>query len=463
MKKPRNDGDFPFWRLWLIAQWILLAALLLFVVFTVRGQQPAPEPVALSLRQAVDAALAPGGSLQVQIARQLTEQAKARIGQARADLLPNVDGSVSQSSQTRNLQAMGIDFSLPVPGFEVPRFVGPFSVFDARLSATQSLFHFSAIRRYQAAKAGAGAAAAQEAQVRELVTVAVAKAYYALQRAQAQHHAAVAALNLARELEQLAIQQKEAGTGLALEVTRAAVQRSQAEQVVLVREAERNAARLQLLRTLGASLDASPASVESMLPPMEEPPTVEAALAIAMGEREDLRGQRARQHSAQLLHSSSKWESAPQVLTFGDYGVNGNTPGSSLPTRAVGVMARIPVFDGGRRDGRRAEAKAKLLEEELRTRDLEQQVELDLRLALDALQSTRRQIDVATDAETQASTELGQARRRYEAGVSSSLDVTRAQSALESARASRIDALYRYHLARADFALATGRADMLLP
>jgi hypothetical protein len=35
MKKPRNDGDFPFWRLWLIAQWILLAALLLFVVFTV--------------------------------------------------------------------------------------------------------------------------------------------------------------------------------------------------------------------------------------------------------------------------------------------------------------------------------------------------------------------------------------------------------------------------------------------
>jgi outer membrane protein len=106
---------------------------------------------------------------------------------------------------------------------------------------------------------------------------------------------------------------------------------------------------------------------------------------------------------------------------------------------------------------------AKLLEEELRTRDLEQQVELDLRLALDALQSTRRQIDVATDAETQASTELGQARRRYEAGVSSSLDVTRAQSALESARASRIDALYRYHLARADFALATGRADMLLP
>lgn len=463
MKKPRNDSEFPFWRIWLVAQWVLLAALLLFVILTVRGQEAGHAAQALSLRQAVDAALAPGGSARMEIARQLAEQARARSAQARADLLPNLDGAISQASQTRNLQAMGIDFALPVPGFEAPRFVGPFNVFDARLTATQAILNFSGVRRYQAAKQGMNAAAAEEAHVQQLVIATVAKAYYAVQWAAAQRQAAAASLDLAKELESLASQQREAGTGIALEVTRAGVQRSQAEQALLVRDAELRAAELHLLRAMGASLGGQALAVEEMLPPLDEAPRIEDALAVALGEREDLQGQQAREESARLLYSSSKWERAPNVAAFGDYGASGNTPNNAMPTRTAGVIARIPLFDGGRRDARRAEALAKAREEELRTRDLKQQVELELRLALDALRSTQSQVEVATAAASQAETELTQARRRYEAGVSSSLEITRAQSTVEQARAGRIDALYRYHLARADYALATGRAESVLP
>ena len=250
MTKPRDVERFPLGRTWVAAQWLALAGLLLFLAWAMRGQAaPPPTPEAsaqleLSLRRAVDLALAPDGDARVGIARELVEEAKARSGQARADLLPNLDGGISQSSQTRNLQAFGIQISVPVPGFEMPRFVGPFDVFDARLSATQTIFNMSAIRRYQAARVGVSVAAAGERLARQNTVASVAIAYYNAQRAQAQKAAAEANLALARDLEDLARKQKDAGTGLVLEVTRATVLRNQAEHTLLVRENEMRTAML---------------------------------------------------------------------------------------------------------------------------------------------------------------------------------------------------------------------------
>ena len=132
MTKARDVTRFPLRRVWVAAQWIILAALLIYMAAGLRGQElattggeTASGPVTLSLRRAVHLALEPDGNARVAIAREMVEEAKARQGQSRADLLPNVDGAISQSSQTRNLQAFGIQIAIPVPGFEQPRFVGP--------------------------------------------------------------------------------------------------------------------------------------------------------------------------------------------------------------------------------------------------------------------------------------------------------------------------------------------------
>src|SRR2546425_106525 len=71
----------------------------------------------LTLKQAVDLALAPEGSVRVQLAEELIRQARARAAQSRAALLPNVDSSIGQQSQTRNLAAFGIRVETPIPGF----------------------------------------------------------------------------------------------------------------------------------------------------------------------------------------------------------------------------------------------------------------------------------------------------------------------------------------------------------
>jgi outer membrane protein TolC len=116
----------------------------------------------------------------------------------------------------------------------------------------------------------------------------------------------------------------------------------------------------------------------------------------------------------------------------------------------------VPLFDGGRRDARRQESTSLLRQERIRRHDLEQQIELEVRLALDALRSAEEQVKVAEEGLTLTQEEVAQAQRRYQAGVTSSLEITDAQTRLERARENRIAALFSYHAARIDLGQAMG-------
>ena len=126
------------------------------------ADQPAGENVlSLSLNRAVQMAISPNGNAQIQISEESLKQAQARSSQTRAALLPDVSSSLAYRNQTLNLGANGLHFDIPtIPGFEFsfPALVGPFDVMDARISATQSVFDISSIRRLQAAHSGVSAA-----------------------------------------------------------------------------------------------------------------------------------------------------------------------------------------------------------------------------------------------------------------------------------------------------------------
>ncbi len=65
-------------------------------------------------------------------------------------------------------------------------------------------------------------------------------------------------------------------------------------------------------------------------------------------------------------------------------------------------------------------------------------------------------MQTAREGLTLAENELAQARRRYEAGVTNSIEVTDAQTRLIRARDNLIVALFSHNLARIDLATATG-------
>jgi outer membrane protein TolC len=413
-------------------------------------------PLELSLKRAVQLALAPDGNARVQLAEQFRRQARERSKQARSALLPNLWGSISLQNQTRNLAALGVRLEVPIPGIQFPELVGPFNTFDLRASVTQTIFDFSAIRRFQASRVSVDSANAEAEAARDQVAHLVASLYLAALRADAGVHSAQANVTLAEELTTLALDQKEIGTGTGIEITRARVQLSNEQQRLLVAQIDSRQASLQLVKAIGIRLDTSIRLTDELgyLPP--EPLAPEEALKRAMATRADLRAQRTREQSAGLSYTAAKWERLPSLTGFGDYGSIGLSVNNALPTRVYGVALRVPVFDGGRVDSRRRESRSQLEQERIRLADLSKQIELEVRLALDSLRSSEEQVKVAGNGLMQAGEELEQARRRYEAGVASSIEVTDAQTRLARARDNHVAALFLFNKAGVDLRQATG-------
>jgi outer membrane protein TolC len=101
-------------------------------------------------------------------------------------------------------------------------------------------------------------------------------------------------------------------------------------------------------------------------------------------------------------------------------------------------------------------------QEGIRTNDLRQQGELDVRLALDGLKAADLLVKTAEEGLQQAEGELAQAERRYKAGVGTSVEVTDAQNRLSRARENRVAALFSDNLARIDLNSATGTIQSLV-
>ncbi len=423
-------------------------------------QQTGQGVLALSLKRAVQIALSSEGNERIQLSGEFLKQAEARSGQARAALLPDVASSLGYRNQTLNLRANGLRFNIPtIPGFsfEFPSLVGPFSVMDARISGSQSVFDISSIRRLQSAHSGISAAKSDLESMEEKVAAQVARAYLAAIRADTDVEMTKANVTLSQAVLNQAENQKGAGTGTGIEITRARVLLANDQQRLLVAENKRRSAHLQLLRVMNQPMNLELDLIDKLGYAPVDAVTLEQARAQALAERPDLKAQQQRETGSRLAASATKMERIPTLSVFGDYGTIGSGFDNFLPTRTVGVALRVPIFDGGRRDYRRAEAASQYRAEMVRTRELREQIELAVRLALDALHSAEEQVKVARDGLQLSENELAQARRRYDAGVSYSLEVTDAQTRLERARDNQTEALYNYNLARIDLEEAMGR------
>jgi outer membrane protein TolC len=426
----------------------------------------AAGPLPLSLKRAVEVATSPEGNARIQLADEALKQAQARSLESRAALLPNVDAAFSDQNRTVNLAAQGFNSSLfssiPIPNFSFPQFVGPFTTVDARVSGSQTVFDFSSLRKYQASKVGITAARSDADAAQEDVAAQVARAYLAAVKADADVETALSNVTLSEALLKQSENEKEAGTGTGIEITRAKVQLANDRQRLLVAQNARHSAHLQLLRIMGLRLDTELELTDKLQYVPVDSVTMDAAKAKALKERPDLKAQQERESNARLSADATKLERVPSLMAFGDYGANGTALDHSLPTRTVGIQVKVPIFDGGRRDARREESASQYRAETIRTNDLKEQIELDVRLALDALQSADDQVKVSQEGLDLANNELTQARRRYDAGVAVGVEVTDAQTRLERARDNQTSALYSYNVARLDLARAMGRVREML-
>ncbi len=460
-----------------------LLPLLLSMAFLCRAEDSAVErgPLQLTLKRAVQLALSPEGNTYIQLSDENVRQAKSRSAEVRSALLPDIETQASQTVAMKSLAALGLDLatSQTLLGAEngltgalapvektllndiidkIPRVVGPFNSVDVRARLTGSLFDLSNIRRYQSSRAAVRASKEDRSNTDNSVSATVAKAYLNALRTNADVEAYEANVGLAEAVLKQSENQKSAGTGTGIEVTRAKVQLANEKQRLLVGQNDRSKAYLQLLRVMGLNLATELELTDKLSYEPVEALGVEQAEAQARKNRPDVKAQAEREAAARLNANAVKSERLPSMVAFADYGTTGTNGDivSLLPTRDYGVALRVPIFDGGCRDARRAETASQFRQERVRTNDLHEQLDLEVRMALDSLHSADEQMKVAEAGLSLAQSEFTQARRRYEAGVASSLEVTDAQTRLERACDNRIAALFNHNIARVDLGTATG-------
>ncbi len=437
-------------------------------------------PIKLTLKRAVQMATSPEGSVRVQIQNENVKQARMRSNEVRSGFLPDIESYVSMQSTVRSLSAQGLtDINLGVSpslasnplypllepligGITIPNRSGPFHVLDIRGTGTQSLFDYGLIKRFKSSRAAVRQSKQDLNTVDDQVTSQVARAYLAALRADANLEAVQADLDLSNAELKSAQHQKDAGSGTGIDVTRSGVQVANDQQRILVAKNQQTIAHIQLLRVMSLR----PTTPVELVDKLEFHPvdtlTPEDAVSQALANRSDLKSQLEREDASKLTAQAVKYERLPTVVAQFDYGTVGPQDILLLPTRDYYGQVRIPIFDGGRRDARRTEAYSQLHQEQLRTVDLRDQIEQDVWTAIDSLKSAEEQVKVAEEGFNLAQRQLEQARRRFDAGVAGSLEVSDSSDRLVRARDNRIQALYNHNVARLDLGQALGKTASMI-
>ncbi len=454
---------------WLIGVEALLALILLTGIAI--AQTPVPEKTvtasptnpkqngekfALGILQAVK--LAEDNSFNSQLAHEKIAEAKGRAEESRARLFPNISGTVAQRNQTINLAALGFNPGA-FPGFS-SSLVGPFNTFDARAQFVQSIFDFSALRKYREGQAEIKLSTLEERLVRQQMALKAALYYLNYLSAKKTIEAAQGDLTLAESLLKLAQDQKQAGVATGVDVTRADNRVAQVQVRLSLAQTQSNEARLMLLRIIGLPLATDLVLTDSLSYLPVQAPVLEDAIAIANKDRLEIQVAESEVKVKDIKVSAAKAERLPALDFYADYGANGNTPvTNSFATHTVGVQLKVPIFNGGLTKGHINEAQSQQRQMVLRLSDVRNEVEQEVRLAWQQLTTTTQQVNAAQRSLALAEKELTMARDRFAAGVANNLEVINAQTALTNARENEVNALVQYYAARINLAASQGKAE----
>jgi outer membrane protein TolC len=393
----------------------------------------------------------------------LSEQDSARASGthavARAELLPNVTASASVSRRKTNLEAFGfpLDASPLIATF--PRIVGPFTVYDARVSLSQSVFDVSAINEAKAEGHNLAAARHSNRSARDLVVLVAANAYLQVMAASARSTSAKAQFETADALHRQAQSLRQSGIVAGVDVIRAEVRLTTERQRTTAAENDFQKAKLQLARLIGLPVGQE-FTLSDVIPNVPRPDmTLDQALERAYRQRPDYLAALDRVRAAEASRRAVVGEGLPSFKLNADYGTTGLTLSTSLPTFNLTGAMNVPIFEGGRQQGRLAEVDAELRERRAEAEDMKSEVYYDVRSAFLDLQSTEEELQAATRATELAALQLTQSRDRFAAGVVSNIEVVQAQEAVALASEQFINAQYGFNLAKAVLARSLGSAE----
>ncbi|WP_244119346.1 TolC family protein [Burkholderia gladioli] len=317
-------------------------------------------------------------------------------------------------------------------------------------------------------------AAAQANQLATLQSVfgTVAKDFYAAQAAQG-------TLTATREVEQAAKSNADAATartdrGVAAVSDQLQAQTAYAEAIVNRTKAESDWA--SAVGTLASDMNLAPATPivlpevsDGVKPDHEYDDSVAALIEDAQLHYPGVAAAVAQVEAARAKAAQIRAEGLPRLSLVAQYNLN-NQPTSlqlGFPVFPathrewyLGIQVTIPIFEGFARtyQMRQADAQTELQVDLLA--EARQQIGLDVWNAYQLLQGATKNLDNSANLLTLAQHSYEAARRRYQIGVGSILELLNAQSAFANAKKQRIQALTDWRSARLQLASKLGKLGM---
>ena len=264
-------------------------------------------------------------NLGVLLSEQSTERAAGAHAVARADLLPNVTASASVSRQKINLEAFGfpLDASPLISTF--PRIVGPFTVYDARVFLSQSIFDLRAMNESKAEGHNLAAAQHSYRSARDLVVLVAANAYLQVMATSARSASARAQFETAGALHRQAQSLRESGIVAGVDVIRAEVRLTTERQRRTAAENDFQKTKLQLARIIGLPVGQD-FTLSEDIPNVPRPDmTLDQALERAYRQRPDYLAAQDRVRAADASRRAVVGEGLPSFKLRADYGTIGLT------------------------------------------------------------------------------------------------------------------------------------------
>lgn len=292
-------------------------------------------------------------------------------------------------------------------------------------------------------------ATATEIQRRYAAALLIESAYYAVLADQ--ELLRVARERSARAVEQLAVARARVSTGAAVQTDSLTfrLEAVRAQVDVLRQESAVRLSQLELGRRIGIDGSAAAAPLDT-LPPAELPIALPQAIAQALEQGPEYRAARARTRSAEAVLKARRSDYLPTLtLSAAHSRFDVELFPNASNVSSLTITASLPIWNNGQRELEIRQARTQRDVARAFRSDLERSTLREVTGAYDGHQTSRAEVELATDARTVARENYRVQDARYRAGASTVIDLLVAQNALSEAEAALVSSRYATRLARA--------------
>jgi len=389
--------------------------------------------------------------------------AEQQVGEAKSAMLPQIYGAADYLGSTQN--GIGVTNYLN-PGF-VPRHNGATGQPQAwslennylgAVGASQYLFDFGRVRGEIAERSAQADAAGAQLKLTELDLIfQTSQRYFAL----------LAARQLVTVYEEATAQRQQqvheskvrAAAALApqIDVYTAQAQLTRAETQLLAERNEVLKAKAALDNAMGLGTEAPDYEPSQTLSPSDVVGAAPDYIGAAMTMRPDLLALEAEARAAGAKVREYRSDLFPTVNAAAGY----NAVGTGLPAANnynIGLLIRWPIFNGMLTTHQIEEARLRRDAVEHSIADMRQRIVLEVKTAFLDWQNAHQEIHEALITLDASRVELTLAQKRYAAGLGNIIELTDAERDFIQDKASYVNTLYAFAVARAGLERAAGQS-----